>query len=67
MKSSIAITSIASFSPLGKTPAEVWNEYLNPRSLIVEKQLGKTTALVAPLSEALAQDVEALRNSDAKY
>lgn len=67
MKSPIAITSIASFSPVGKATAEVWKEYLNPRSLIVEKQLGKGTALVAPLSEALAQDVEALRNSDAKY
>ncbi len=67
MKRPIAITSIASFSPLGKTLAEVWNEYLNPRSLIVEKQLGKTTALVAPLSEAFVQDVQALRNSDANY
>ena len=67
MKTPIAITSIASFSPLGKTTAEVWKEYLNPRSLIVEKQLGNTMALVAPLSETLAQEVEDLRNSEAKY
>lgn len=67
MKTPIAITSIASFSPLGKTTAEVWKEYLNPRSLIVEKQLGNTMVLVAPLSETLAQEVEDLRNSEAKY
>ena len=67
MKRPIAITSIASFSSLGKTTADVWNEYLNPRSLIVEKQIGNTTALVAPLSEALAKEVQALRNSDVKY
>ncbi|MCF6129345.1 beta-ketoacyl synthase [Flavobacterium sp. AS60] len=67
MKKPIAITSIASFSALGKTTAEVWNEYLNPKSLIVEKQIGNSTALVAPLSEALAKEVQALRDSDVKY
>jgi 3-oxoacyl-(acyl-carrier-protein) synthase len=67
LKRPIAITSIASFSPLGKTTADVWNEYLNPRSLIIEKQIGNATALVAPLSEALAKEVQALRNSDVKY
>ena len=67
MKRPIAITSIASFSPLGKATTNVWKEYLNPRSLIVEKQIGKTIALVAPLSESLTQEVAALRNSDLKY
>ncbi len=67
MKSPIAITSIASFSPLGKTTAEAWNEYLNPKSLIVEKQLGDIKALVAPLSGDLIWEVDTLRNSDVKY
>lgn len=67
MKSPIAITSIASFSSLGKTTAEVWNEYLNPRSLIIEKQLGNIKALAAPLSNDLAREVDTLRNSDVKY
>ncbi len=67
MKTPIAITSITSFSPLGKTTAEVWNEYLNPRSLIVEKQLGDIKALVAPLSDDLIREVDTLRNSDVKY
>jgi 3-oxoacyl-(acyl-carrier-protein) synthase len=67
LKSPIAITSIASFSPLGKTTAEVWNEYLNPRSLIIEKQLGNIKALVAPLSDDLMREVDTLRYSDVKY
>ncbi|WP_293889926.1 beta-ketoacyl synthase N-terminal-like domain-containing protein [Flavobacterium sp.] len=67
MKRSIAITSIASFSPLGKTSSEVWNEYLTPQTLIVERMIGDNTHLVAPLSNSLAQDAQALRDSDVKY
>ena len=67
MKTPIAITSIASFSSLGKKSAEVWKEYLNPRSLIIEKQLGNIKALITPLSETLAIEVQTLRDSDVKY
>ena len=67
MKTPIAITSIASFSPLGKTSDDIWKEYLNPRSLIIEKQIGNTSALVSPLSETLANEVQTLRDSDVKY
>ena len=67
LKTKIAITSIASFSPLGKTSDDIWKEYLNPKSLIVEKQIGNTSALVSPLSETLANEVQTLRDSDVKY
>ena len=67
MKTPIAITSIASFSSLGKTSDDIWKEYLNPRSLIIEKQIGNTLALVSPLSETLANEVQTLRDSDVKY
>lgn len=67
MKTPIAITSIASFSPLGKTAVEVWTEYLSSKTLIVEQKIGDTTSLVAPLSSTLIKEVEALRNSDVKY
>ncbi|WP_293875312.1 beta-ketoacyl synthase N-terminal-like domain-containing protein [Flavobacterium sp.] len=67
LKTRIAITSIASFSSLGKTADEVWCEYLSPKSLIVERKIGDTTFLVAPLSNDLAQEVQAIRNSDTKY
>ena len=67
LKTKIAITSIASFSPLGKTSDDIWKEYLNLKSLIVEKQIGNTSTLVSPLSETLANEVQTLRDSDAKY
>ncbi|WP_445453053.1 beta-ketoacyl synthase N-terminal-like domain-containing protein [Flavobacterium sp. 25HG05S-40] len=67
MKTPIAITSIASFSPLGKTAADVWEEYSSPRTLIVEKKVGDGTTLIAPITELLQQEVSALRNSDTKY
>jgi 3-oxoacyl-(acyl-carrier-protein) synthase len=67
LKTPIAITSIASFSPLGKISDDIWKEYLNPKSLIVEKQIGNTSALVSPLSETLANEVQTLRDSDVKY
>jgi 3-oxoacyl-(acyl-carrier-protein) synthase len=67
LKTPIAVTSIASFSSLGKTSDDIWKEYLNPKSLIVEKQIGNTSALVSPLSETLANEVQTLRDSDVKY
>lgn len=67
MKTPIAITSVASFSPLGKTPDEVWNEYLNPKTLIKEKKIGTSDSLTASLPDSLTQEVEALRNSEIKY
>ena len=67
LKKPISITSIASFSALGKTNADVWNEYLSPKTLIIEKQIGNTTSLVVPLSENLTKEVQALRNYDVKY
>jgi len=67
LKTPIAITSIASFSALGKTAAEVWNDYLDSKTHIVEKTIGVGTFLVAPISETLVNEVQALRNSDTKY
>ena len=67
MKTPIAITSIASFSALGKTTNEVWTEYLNPRTLITEKKIGEHLNFVAPLSDDLIKEVQLLRNSESKY
>ena len=67
MKTPVAITSIASFSPLGKTSTEVWNEYLSPKTLIEEKKIGNSISFAASLPKTLALEVQALRNSDTKY
>lgn len=67
MKTPIAITSVASFSPLGKASEDAWNEYLSSKTLIVDKKIGENSTLTASLSEALQREVEALRNSETKY
>lgn len=67
MKPPIAITALASFSPLGNSPKGIWEQYLIPNTLIVEKQLGITSALVATIPQELQAEVTALRDSDSKY
>ena len=67
MKPPIAITSLASFSALGTSPKEIWKHYLKPTTLIIEKKLGDTSALVAPIAQGLEAQVTALRDSDSKY
>jgi 3-oxoacyl-(acyl-carrier-protein) synthase len=67
LKPPIAITALASFSPLGNSPKGIWEQYLNSKTLIVEKKIGNTSALVAPIAEELQAEVIALRESDSKY
>jgi 3-oxoacyl-(acyl-carrier-protein) synthase len=67
LKPPIAITALASFSPLGNSPKGIWENYLIPNTLIVEKQLGTTSALVATIPEDLQTIVTDLRRSDNKY
>ncbi|HSD15559.1 MAG TPA: beta-ketoacyl synthase N-terminal-like domain-containing protein [Flavobacterium sp.] len=63
----IAITALASFSPLGNQPAQIWAEYLKNTSLIAEKEIGNQKVPVASLQEALQELVSDLRASDYKY
>lgn len=67
MKTKIAITSLASISPLGNTPSKVWNNYLNPKTLINQQVIGNQPQLVAsiPLQDQAA--ITQLQHSDPKY
>ncbi|WP_286925654.1 beta-ketoacyl synthase N-terminal-like domain-containing protein [Flavobacterium sp. UBA4197] len=67
MKNKIAITALASVSPLGDSPESVWKEYLRPESLIKETKIGEQSFPVSVLSAALLAKIEALRSSDIKY
>ncbi|WP_162126617.1 beta-ketoacyl synthase N-terminal-like domain-containing protein [Flavobacterium phycosphaerae] len=67
MKTKIAITSLASLSPLGHTPDEIWNEYLSPKTLIAAKAFDGKEQLVATLPERIRTEIQALRNEDSKY
>lgn len=63
----IAITALASFSPLGNNSEAIWNEYLKETSLISEKAIGNQKVPVSSVSEALRELVRELKSSDHKY
>ncbi|WP_395052344.1 beta-ketoacyl synthase N-terminal-like domain-containing protein [Flavobacterium sp.] len=63
----IAITSIASISPLGNNPQQIWQNYCNPKTLISKEQIGNQLVPVAKISDHLKQEITTLKNSDLKY
>lgn len=67
MNRPISITAIASISPLGTTLEETWNGYLDSDHCFVQKTIGDSADWVAPLSEKVKAEVEALKRSDALY
>ena len=67
MKEPVSITSIASVSSLGNSQEEIWKNYLNDDHFITEKEFSSTKALVAELAQSVRDDIESLRNFDAKY
>ncbi|QCX02429.1 beta-ketoacyl synthase [Aggregatimonas sangjinii] len=67
MKEPISIRSIASISPLGSSPEEVWESYLNPRPFLRREQVGHTEEWVARLPDAAKAAIHRLRQSDTNY
>lgn len=63
----VSIVSISSFSPLGTTPQEVWENYLKETTLIQDFQVGAKIVPAAALTEQQKLEVEALKSSDTKY
>ncbi len=67
MQEPIAITSVASISPLGHTLAETWASYRTDAHCFTKKSFGNHTAFSAPLGENSQLLIDALRGSDSKY
>ena len=67
MKKKIAITSLASISPLGNNPDAIWQNYLLPKTLISIKKFNGQSQFVATIPSELRKELEALRVSDTKY
>ncbi|RYD92981.1 MAG: beta-ketoacyl synthase [Sphingobacteriales bacterium] len=67
MATPVSILSIASFSALGSTPADVWQNYLSDTTLIKQMHIGNSLVPSAPISAELATQVQALRDSNTKY
>ena len=67
MKTKIAITSLASFSPLGNTPEGIWNNYLSPKTLITTKDFNGKGQFVATIPAEIRKEIDGLRKEDSKY
>lgn len=63
----VSIVSISSFSPLGTTPQEIWENYLKETTLIQDFKAGAKIVPAAALTEQQKLEVEALKSSDTKY
>lgn len=67
MATPVSITSLASFSPLGNNPHNVWENYLSDKSFIRPTIIGGKNVPTASLSNNLLLEVEALKASNANY
>ena len=67
MKTKIAITSLASLSPLGNTPEMIWANYLSPKTLISTKDIEGKNQFVATIPAAIRKGIDNLRKEELKY
>lgn len=67
MKNPISINSIGSISPLGKTPEEIWKNYLSNEHFFQWKKVGNEESWVGNLPETIEKEVEQLRSENSKY
>ncbi|SHG64868.1 3-oxoacyl-(acyl-carrier-protein) synthase [Flavobacterium micromati] len=67
MSKIISITAIASISPLGNLPENIWQNYLKQNHCFSQHLLDHSKTFVAKLDKDSAHEVAALRASDQKY
>ena len=67
MKTKIAITSLASMSPLGNNPTDIWNSYLSDKTLISLKEFDGKNQFVATIPSEIRKEITQLRKSEIKY
>ena len=67
MKAKIAITSLASISPLGKNPEAIWYNYLSKETLISTKDFNGKPQFVATIPQEIRNEIEVLNQSEIKY
>ena len=63
----ISITAIASISPLGNSPENIWQNYLKQNHCFSQHLLDHSNTFVATLDSDSEHEVAALRASDQKY
>jgi len=67
LKTKIAITSLASISPLGNEPEGIWENYLSPKTLISTKELGGKKQFAAIIPTTIRKEIDALRKEELRY
>jgi len=67
LKTKIAITSLASLSPLGNTPEVIWNNYLSPKTLITAKEFNGKSQFLATIPAIIRKQIDGLRKEHSKY
>ncbi|MFN3752975.1 beta-ketoacyl synthase N-terminal-like domain-containing protein [Flavobacterium sp.] len=67
LKTKIAITSLASVSPLGNNPDAIWANYLSPKTLITTEDFNGKSEFVATIPTEIRKEIDALRKEDSKY
>jgi 3-oxoacyl-(acyl-carrier-protein) synthase len=67
LKTKIAITSLASISPLGKNPEAIWRNYLSNETLISTKDFNGKPQFVATIPQEIRNEIEVLKQSEIKY
>ncbi len=67
MKEPVAITSINSISPLGRTPNEIWENYQTHEHFFQEKDFDNIPALAAFLPDSIKEEVVLLKEENSKY
>jgi 3-oxoacyl-(acyl-carrier-protein) synthase len=67
LKTKIAITSLASLSPLGNSPEVIWNNYLSPKTLITTREIDGKEQFVAAIPVEIRKQLKELRKEDIKY
>lgn len=67
MKQKIAITAIASISALGNNVEDIWQHYLNDKTAIAKKSIGKQEIWTASLPNEITLEIKKLQESDSKY
>jgi len=67
LKTKIAITSLASLSPLGNTSEVIWNNYLSPKTLITAKEFNGESQFLATIPAIIRKQIDGLRKEHSKY
>jgi 3-oxoacyl-(acyl-carrier-protein) synthase len=67
LKQKIAITSLASISPLGNHPEAIWHNYLSNKTLISTKEFNGQNQFVATIPTEIRKEIETLKQSNSKY